>query len=168
MRLSQALDAVLSFLPTECTALSDLLSPELIDECLADTGIVTIRKRRLPMEMMVWAVVGMSIFRTLSMTQLVSRLDIILPGKRPYVAPSAVVQARQRLGEDVVRKVFEKTRQLWLNSLPLSHWNGLMLTAIDDTLWRTQDTPENDAAFGRTKNACPQSNWPQLRMVCQM
>lgn len=111
---------------------------------------------------MVWAVVGMSIFRILTMTQFISRLDIILPGKRPYVTPSAVVQVRQRLGEDVVRKVFEKTSQLWLNSLPLSHWNGLMLTAIDGTLWRMQDTPENDAAFGRTKNAYSQSNWPQL------
>lgn len=51
------------------------------------------------------------------------QLDILLPGKRPDIAPSAVVQARQRLGEDVVREVFEKTSQLWFD-LPLlgSHW----------------------------------------------
>ncbi|HGM6830536.1 transposase domain-containing protein, partial [Serratia marcescens] len=79
MLLSQALDTVLKFSPKEFAALSDLLSPELIDECLADTGIVTLRKRRLPMEMMVWAVVGMSLFRSLSMNQLVSHLDIMLP-----------------------------------------------------------------------------------------
>lgn len=40
--------------------------------------------------------------------------------------------------------------------------------AIDGTLWRTPDTPENDAAFGRTANAQQRSEWPQLRMVCQM
>jgi hypothetical protein len=119
MLLSQALDAVLKFTPKEFAALSDLLSPELIDECLADTGVVTLRKRRLPMEMMVWAVAGMSLFRSLSMNQLVSHLDIMLSGKRPFVAPSAVVQARQRLGEEVVRLIFEKTHQLWFEKTPL-------------------------------------------------
>ena len=39
-----------------------------------------------------------------------NNLDILLPGKRPFVAPSAVVQARQRLEADVIRLVFEKTR----------------------------------------------------------
>ena len=108
MLLSQALDTVHKFTPKEFSALSDLLSPELIDECLTDTGIVTVRKRRLPMEIMVWAVTGMTLFRSLSMSQLVSHLDILLPGKRPFVAPSAVVQARQRLGASVIRRVFEK------------------------------------------------------------
>lgn len=168
MLLSQALDAVRKFSPEEFSSLSDLLSPELIDECLADTGIVTVRKRRLPMEMMVWAVTGMSLFRSLSMNQIVSHLDIVLPGKRPFVATSAVVQARQRLGEDVVRRVFEKSRQLWFDKTPLSHWNGLTLLAVDGTLWRAPDTVENDKAFGRTANAHSCSGWPQLRMVCQM
>ncbi|MFG6655253.1 IS4 family transposase, partial [Scandinavium sp. M-37] len=168
MLLSQALDTVHKFSPQEFAALADLLSPELIDECLADTGVVTLRKRRLSMEMMVWAVTGMALFRSHSMTQLVSHMDILLPGKRPFVAPSAVVQARQRLGEDVIRLMFEKTRQLWFEKTPLSHWNGLTLMAVDGTLWRAPDTPENDAAFGRTANVNKQSEWPQLRMVCQM
>ncbi|KSX98531.1 hypothetical protein APT95_08390 [Providencia stuartii] len=81
----------------------------------------------------------MSLFRSLFMAQLVFHLDIVLPSNRPYVAPSAVVQARQRLGEDAVRKVFEKTSQLWLDKLPLSHWNGLTLMAVDGTLWRIPD-----------------------------
>ena len=82
MLLSQALDIVHNFTPQEFSGLSDLLSPELIDECLADTGTVTLRKRRLSMEMMVWAVTGMALFRSHSMTQLVSHLDILLPGKK--------------------------------------------------------------------------------------
>ena len=168
MLLSQALDAVHKFTPQEFAALSDLLSPDLIDQCLADTGVVTLRKRRLSMEMMVWAVTGMALFRAHSMNQIVSHLDILLPGKRPFVAPSAVVQARQRFGEDVMRLMFEKTRQLWFDKLPLSHWNGLTLMAVDGTLWRTPDTPENDAAFGRTANVHTRSEWPQVRMVCQM
>ncbi|HHO0145931.1 TPA: transposase domain-containing protein [Providencia stuartii] len=34
-----------------------------------DTGAVTIRKRRLPMGIMVWAVMEISLFRSLSMAQ---------------------------------------------------------------------------------------------------
>ncbi len=160
MLLSQALDTVHKFSPQEFAALADLLSPELIDECLTDTGIVTLRKRHLSMEMMVWAVTGMALFRSHSMSQLVFHMDILLPGNRPFVAPSAVVQARQRLGKDVIRLMFDKTS--------LSHWNGLTLMAVDGTLWRAPDTPENDAAFGRTAIVNKQSEWPQLRMVCQM
>lgn len=121
MLLSQSLNTVHKFTPEEFSALSDLLSPDVIDECLADTGIATIRKRRLPMEMMVWAITGTTLFRSLSMNQLVSHLDILLRGKPPFVIPSAVVQARQRLGADVIRRVFEKTRQLWFEKTPLSH-----------------------------------------------
>ncbi|MBL3696074.1 transposase domain-containing protein, partial [Pluralibacter gergoviae] len=39
-----ALDTVHKFTPKEFSALSDLLSPELINECLVDTGVATIRK----------------------------------------------------------------------------------------------------------------------------
>ncbi len=104
MLLSQALETIHNYTPEEFSALSDLLSPEIIDECLVDTGVATVRKRRLPMEMMVWAMTGMALFRSLSMNQIVSHLDILLPGKRPFVVPSAVVQARQRLGADVIKQ----------------------------------------------------------------
>ena len=33
-------------------------------------------------------------------------MDIMLPGKKPLVAPSALVQARQRLGAEAVKQVF--------------------------------------------------------------
>lgn len=80
MLLSQALDTIQRFTPEEFASLSDLLSPDLIDECLMDTGVVTLRKRRLSMEMMVWAVVGMTLYRSLSMNQLVSHLA----GETPF------------------------------------------------------------------------------------
>jgi hypothetical protein len=120
------------------------------------------------MDMMVWAVVGMSLFRSLSMNQIISRLDILLPGKRPFVVPSAVVQARQRLGEEPLKLMFEKTQHLWFEKMPLSHWHGLSLLAVDGTLWRAPDTAENSAAFGRTANQSALSEYPQIRMVCQM
>ncbi len=168
MFLRQALNNVHQFSAEQLSGLSDLLSPEMIDECLKDTGVTTIRKRRLPMEMMVWSVVGMSLFRHLSMEKVVSQLDILLPGKKPFVAPSAVIQARKRLGSEVVKAVFNKTQQLWHEKTPHPDWHGLTLHAVDGVVWRTPDTPDNDQHFGRTGNKTTVSDYPQVRMVCHM
>jgi len=168
MFLSQALDQLQEFTPDDFSKLPDLLEPELIERCLEDTGVTTVRKRRLPMEFMVWAVVGMALFRDMPMRQLVSHLDLMLPGNRPYVAPSAVVQARQRLGADVMKRMFELTNALWFDKLPTSHWNSLSVLAVDGTIWRTPDTPENSAVYGRTANQRRASDYPQVRMVNQM
>ena len=168
MFLSQALDRVYQFTPEQFSALSEVLSPELIEQCLHESGTVTLRKRRLPLEMMVWSVVGMALYRHIPMGHIANQLDILLPGKRPFVAPSAVVQARQRLGEVPVRKVFEQTQQLWHDTTPHPHWCGLRLLGVDGVVWRTPDTPENDATFARTRNKAGEASYPQVRMVCQM
>ncbi len=65
---------------------------------LGEEGVATLRRRRMPMERLVWAIIGMAIFRHVPMTQLVNQLDILLPGDRPFVAHSAFLQARQKLG----------------------------------------------------------------------
>jgi IS4 transposase len=168
MFLSQALDRIHTFSPEQFSSLGDILSPEILSECLQKSGTVTVRKRRLSMEMMVWSVVGMALYRHLPMSHIVNQLDILLPGKRPFVAPSAVVQARQRLGEAPVRKVFEQTQALWHAATPHPHWYGLRLLGVDGVVWRTPDSPENDVAFARTGNQQGEASYPQVRMVCQM
>ena len=109
----------------------------------------------------------MALFRHVPMAQLINQLDILLPGKRPFVAPSAVVQARQRLGEAPVREVFEQAQSLWHGAIPHPHWCGLTLLGGDGVVWRIDDTSENQA-FGRTANQTSESAYPQVRMVCQM
>lgn len=121
MLLSQAFDADFMYSPEEYSALSDPLSPELIKECLTDTRVVTVCKRSLTMEMIVWAVTGISLFCSLPMNQLVSHLDIPQPEKRPFMRPSAVVQFLQMPRADAVHMVFEQTRQLWYEKTLLSH-----------------------------------------------
>ncbi|WP_459166308.1 transposase domain-containing protein [Aeromonas allosaccharophila] len=61
--------------------------------------LLTLHRRRMPMERLVWAIIGMAIFRHVPMTQLANQLDILLPGDRPFVAPRAFLQARQQLGD---------------------------------------------------------------------
>ncbi len=98
MRIVQALDFLHASNPAQFESLSDLISPELIMTLLGEEGVATLRRRRIPMERLVWAIISMAIFRHVPMTQLVNQLDILLPGDRPFVAPSAFLQARQKLG----------------------------------------------------------------------
>ncbi|WP_415843753.1 transposase domain-containing protein, partial [Vreelandella rituensis] len=63
MHFSDAIDAIAKAVPDDFSSLSEVLSPELIDTCLEEAGVATLRKRRLPLDMVVWAVVGMALFR---------------------------------------------------------------------------------------------------------
>jgi len=108
MPLSYDFYSLSNFSPDSFSSLAEVLSPELIDKCLSESGVATLRKRRLPLDMMVWSIIGMSIFRDMPMRDIVNKLDILLPGNRPFVAPSAVVQARQRLGTEVIKKYSTK------------------------------------------------------------
>jgi IS4 transposase len=168
MPLSYDFYSLSTFSPDSFSSLSEVLSPELIDKCLRESGVATLRKRRLPLDMMVWSIIGMSIFRDIPMRDIVNKLDILLPGNRPFVAPSAVVQARQRLGTEAIKKIFYQTQQQWHQHTPHPDWCGLTLLGVDGVVWRTLDTPENQREFAKTSNGKRESGYPQVRMVCQM
>jgi hypothetical protein len=102
MRLARALELThnIASTPNSLEGLDSLLDPSLVEQALEQAGVATLRKRRLPLEMMLWCVISMAFFRRMSAWDVVSRMNIMLPGQRPLVAPSAVVQARQRLGSE--------------------------------------------------------------------
>ncbi|WP_443190429.1 transposase domain-containing protein [Pseudomonas indica] len=105
MRLSRALALTHEIASTAhaLDGLGELLDPELVRSAFETAGVATLRKRRLPLEAMIWCVIGMALFRRMSAWDVVNQMDIMLPGQRPLVAPSAVVQGRQRLGsQDVI------------------------------------------------------------------
>jgi hypothetical protein len=80
---------------------------------------------------MVWAVIGMALFRKYSMRQLVNQLDIILLNSRPNVAPSAVSQARKKLGHQTINTIFNQTQSLWHAKSEHPSWCGLSLLGVD-------------------------------------
>ena len=83
--------------------LGALLDPDLVSTALETAGVATLRKRRLPLEAMIWCVIAMALFRRMSAWDAASRMGIMLPGQKPLGAPSAIVQGRQRLGCAAVR-----------------------------------------------------------------
>lgn len=168
MPLADALSQVSLNSRTEFQNLTEILSPEIIQTGLEHSGIATIRKRKLPMESMVWAVIGMALFRKFPMRQLVNQLDILLPNGTPYIAPSAITQARQKLGSESIRSIFQQTQNKWHEAAEHPNWCGLHLYGVDGVVWRTPDTRENSEAFERTGNTHGKAGYPQVRMVCQM
>lgn len=168
MQLSSALSQVSLNNFTEFTGLNELLDSDLVENALSQAGVATIRKRKLPMEQMVWAVVGMALFRKYSMRQLVNQLDIVLPNGEPYVAPSAVTQARKKLGHQAIKTIFNQTQSLWHEKSEHPTWCGHTLLGVDGVVWRTPDSIDNSEYFGRTGNQHSKASYPQVRMVCQM
>ncbi|RYV02748.1 IS4 family transposase [Shewanella sp. OPT22] len=147
---------------------AELLSPELIKQGFEQAGVATIRKRRLPLETVLWSVIGMALYRQSSVWDIATQMDIMLPNKKPLVAPSAIVQARQRLGPDAVKEVFKVMAKQGYKDNQFETWAGLNLLAVDGVVWRAADTHENHQEFETQSNQHRENIYPQIRMVCHM
>lgn len=136
-------------------ALFEQLNPDWVEEALEATGTATMRKRRLPADAVIWLVIGMALMRKDSIARVASNLDLVMPGvdARPMVAKSSISAARNRLGAQPVKWLFEKTAAEWTAARARADaWRGLALFGVDGTSVRVPDSEENFAAFG-TQNA---------------
>jgi Insertion element 4 transposase N-terminal/Transposase DDE domain len=144
------------------------IRPEWIDEALKATGTATVRRRRLPSEQVIWVVLGMALFRDRPLEDVVSKLDLALPGSGT-VARSSVTQARDRVGSEPVRWLFERCGSKWAHDSAQAHlWRGLRLYGIDGTSMRVPNTIENREAFGGHSPRGIESGYPMVRIVVLM
>lgn len=148
------------------------LQPEWIEEALAASGTVTLRRRRLPAEQVIWMVIGMGLIRNQSIEQVVDKLELALPDKKgTLVAKSAISKARRRLGEDPLAYLFAATAAEWATrSADANRWRGLALYGLDGTTMRVADSSENRAAFGGQNAGAGrgESGYPLVRAVAMM
>ena len=147
-------------------ALEKVISPKDIRQALVDTGHVNLRACKLPHEVMMWVVLAMGIFTRLPIRQ------VFKQARRFRVAEdtpcrSALCVARQRLGVEPVRQLFNRTvRPLATPKTPGAFYCGMRLVAVDGTLEDVPDTLANDAAFGRpTSGKRGDGAFPQLRKL---
>lgn len=141
-----------------------------IEEALSATGTATMRRRRLPVEEVVWVVLGMALFRDRPIEDVVSKLDLALPGGGGTVARSSVSQARARLGSEPMKWLFERSASAWADASAAAHrWRGLALYGIDGSSLRVPDTPENREHFGgQSGRKGSESGYPMARIVALM
>ena len=145
------------------------IDPQWIEQALAATGTATLRRRRLPAQQVIWLVLGMALLRNRPITEVVSKLDLALPNAtgKTKVAPSAIVQARKRLGEQPLQWLFERCSQQWaFDSARSNAWRGLSLLAVDGTNLRVADSDENRDHFGLASGGKRgDSGYPLVRMA---
>lgn len=143
------------------------IGPELIEQCLAATGTATLRRRRLPADQVLWLVLGMALLRDRPIDEVVEKLDLALPGPggSGAVASSSVAEARQRLGSEPLKWLFERCSRQWsVESAERYRWRGLSVFAVDGSTLRVADSDENREHFGLAKGAAD-SGYPLARLA---
>jgi len=162
--------------------LSDLVSvglltrvfpAEVIDEVIAGCGRKEQRHRSLPARTMAYFAIGMALHSEGSYQDVLGLMTDGLawtggdsePVRLP--SPSAIFQARQRLGAEPVKALFDRVaRPLATTETPGAFLAGRRMVAIDGTTLDVADTAVNEVHFGRPGvNKGERSAFPQARMV---
>lgn len=152
-------------------ALAAVLPASVILEVLEEYGKTGKRRRKLPPGLVVWLLVGMSLYRSLSIRSALQRVVQGLSsevdwGWAEVPHATSITQARDRVGYQVLRGLFHRLVELLLGRYAdVDRWKGLLVYAIDGTCFRSADTPENEAEFGRPGSSRGRSAFPQFRAV---
>lgn len=126
------------------------------------------RARQLTLELVVWALVAMNLYTTLSMGHVLHRLA---PGLRyAWPAPdpaipgaSALSYRRYQRGVRPLACLFRRVCQPLTTAASAGAFRfGLRLLALDGTLEDVPDTPANARAFGRQSGRRGQAAFPQV------
>jgi hypothetical protein len=173
VKLETALDIVAEYAEGDrLEGLKRHIDPVWIEEALAWSGTVTLRRRRLPAEQVLWLVIGMGLMRDAPIERVVDTLELALPDrKKTLIAKSAISQARQRLSDDPLAYLFAVSASTWSERSAESHrWRGLALYGMDGTTMRVADSPENRAEFGgqNAGGGRGESGYPLVRVVAMM
>jgi hypothetical protein len=170
MALQLDLDYAAELAPHEFERFASLIDPAWIDEALRQTNTVSVRRRRLPAERMVWLVIGLALFRDEPIWHIVQQLDLADGPEPSTPVPSAAVAGRERLGEAPMAWLFNRLANYWDEQAVPEHclFHGLRTYAVDGVVWSLPDTPENCKQFGKPSNENCSGAWPQLRAVCLM
>lgn len=169
MSLEAELALTNEVLPEQAKSSFDHLEVKWIEEALAETGAASVRTRRLPAEQMVWLVIGMAMMRNRSIVDVVDKMSIALPSDEGAVAPSAVVQARQRLGAKPIEWLFRKSAVQWTESSWKTHsWRQLRVFGVDGTRLAVADSEANNEVFHKHVGGNGMSGYPLMRAVAVM
>jgi Insertion element 4 transposase N-terminal/Transposase DDE domain len=157
----------------ELAALARVLPLSLIREALEAAGKQGERRRKLPPELVTWLLIGMGLFRDLSIPNVLKRVvdglaGVVSWGRAEVPCSTSIAHARDRLGWETVREIFRRLAEVLLGKhSDATTWRGLVVYALDGVCFLTPDRPENDAAFGRAgvTRGGAKSGFPQLRGV---
>jgi Insertion element 4 transposase N-terminal len=147
---------------------------ELVDQVLLETRSKEKRQRLLPARLVVYYVIALALFFGEAyeevMRKMVGGLRLVSAWERGWKVPtaSALCQARQRLGEQPLRELFDRAAAPLATPSTIGAWlsNRWRLMAIDGVTLDVPDTVENAKEFGRPSSRTGQGGaFPQVRVV---
>jgi hypothetical protein len=170
--LSDALPLVIDLpQPPDWRRLGEHLPYEWVEAALVANDKASIRQRRLPAQQVVWLVIALALYRHKSVKEIVDSLDLAMPELDDRcITSSATTQARQRLGAEPLRWLFESAAKQWIVQ-DQRHFlfHGLHLLAMDGTTLRLADSAANRDHFGAQHYAnLKVASYPQARGVTLM
>jgi hypothetical protein len=145
--------------------LSKVIPPELMKQALLETGQGKQKACRLSHEVMLWIVLAMGVLTQVPIRQVFKHAQRMRPGEKTP-SRSNLCEARQRLGVEPVRRVFDLVvRPLATPQTPGAFYKGLRPVGSDGTVLDVPDTPANAAHFGRSRGGRGDGAFPQVRKV---
>jgi hypothetical protein len=152
------------FAPGHLGELTQQVPFEMVDEVLGQTCRVQRRVRDLPARVVVYLLLAGCLFAELGYGQVWHRLTAGLGGlPSPAPTPSAMTQARRRLGAGPLRELFALLRG---PGLAAARWRGLLVCAIDGTIMTVADSKANLAVYSKQRGgATGGSSYPMLRLL---
>jgi transposase IS4-like protein/DDE family transposase len=152
--------------------LTRVFDRDLVDEVIEETGRREKRSRLLPARVVVYYVLAMCLFFSDGyeevMRKLVNGLKFLGTWREGWHVPttSAISQARQRLGEEPLRVLFERVAVPMAQPGTRGSWfHGWRVMAVDGVVLDVPDTADNVATFGRKPHSGGESAFPQVRIV---
>jgi Insertion element 4 transposase N-terminal/Transposase DDE domain len=145
--------------------------PARVRAVLAETGKASERERDLPAPVMVYYAIALALYMGSSTREV---LRCLLEGLRwlwgaeavKVAGKSGISQARSRLGEAPLRRLYEDLVEPIARRASKGAWYcGWRLVSLDGTCLDVADTEENRAEFGVPGASRGESAFPQLRLV---
>lgn len=131
----------------------------VIDKILEETGRAGVRRRKLPGYLMVYYVIALGLMVSVSAREVLRRLlddvrDHLPDGAELIASRAAICKARQRLGVEPIRELFEQVVRPIAKRTTKGAWFGrLRLVALDGSSLNLQDTPANRERYGKAAAA---------------
>jgi hypothetical protein len=145
--------------------------PEQVRQVLAETGKASERERDLPAQVMVYYAIALALYMGSSTREV---LRCLLEGLRwlwgaeavKVAGKSGISQARRRLGEAPLRRLYEVLVQPIATSASKGAWyRDWRLVSLDGSCLEVADTEANRSEFGLPGASRGASAFPQLRFA---
>ena len=175
MRLADTLPATLDQCSAQILATArERIDPAWIEEALTRAGVVSVRRRKLPADIVVWLVIGACLIAGRAFDEVLRYLGLTPTTRRSNVqvppGSGAIAEARTRLGDQAMREVFAVTSRHWSDAEDFHHlrFHGLRVLVGDGFKVRTPDTPTNLAEFGKPSSRRGEAAYPVVTVVAMM